>query len=334
MNKTEIIIEIAQAHDGSVGILHSYIDAIASTGADTLKFQMHIAEAESSMHEPFRVKFSYVDKTRYDYWNRMTFTKEQWREIKDHTEQAGLEFLCSPFSLAAVECLEELGVKRYKIASGEVSNYLMLQKIAQTGKPVILSSGMSSYAELDETIEFLKPFGNQLGLMQCTTAYPTPPRETGLNVIREMRERYGLPVGLSDHSGTIYPAIAAVALGAQYIEVHAVFHKSMFGPDTKASLTIEDITRLVEGIRFIEEAREAIVDKNDNEKYAGLKEMFGKSLAVNKDLPEGHILTLGDLESKKPAKIGIAADQYEKVIGKKLIRTKRKYDFITPGDIQ
>ena len=146
-NKSFLIAEIGQAHDGSLGILHSYIDAVATTGVDAIKFQTHIAEAESSAAEPFRVNFSYEDATRYDYWHRMSFTKAQWIEIKKHCEEVGLEFMSSPFSQSAVDLLEEIDVKRYKIGSGEVNNFLMLEKIAKTGKPIILSSGMSSFVE-------------------------------------------------------------------------------------------------------------------------------------------------------------------------------------------
>src|SRR5205823_2349390 len=144
-----IIAEIAQAHDGSVGILHSYIDALAATGVDAIKFQTHIAEAESSGHEAFRVQFSYVDNTRYDYWKRMELSLEQWIEVKNHCHRKGMLFISSPFSCKAVDLLEKAGVDRYKIGSGEVTNSLLLEKINRTGMPVILSSGMSKMQELD-----------------------------------------------------------------------------------------------------------------------------------------------------------------------------------------
>ena len=121
-----IIAEIGQAHEGSLGIAHSYIDALSETGVNAIKWQMHIAEAESSSEEPFRVKFSYEDKRRIDYWKRMEFTLDQWRGIKEHCEDRGMEFICSPFSNAAVEALEQLGVSKYKIGSGEVNNFLLL----------------------------------------------------------------------------------------------------------------------------------------------------------------------------------------------------------------
>ncbi|MEZ4825561.1 MAG: N-acetylneuraminate synthase family protein [Bacteroidia bacterium] len=330
---TQIIIEIAQAHDGSLGILHSYIDAVSKTGADAIKFQTHIAAAESSEYEPFRVKFSYEDKTRYDYWDRMSFTEEQWAGIKAHCEEVGLEFMSSPFSIEAVDMLDRMGMRRFKVASGEVNNFLMLEKMARTGKPLLLSSGMSSYADLDAAIAFLQSYGNDISVFQCTTAYPTPPEQVGLNVIPEMQQRYGLPVGLSDHSGKIYSALAAVTLGASLVEVHAVFHKEMFGPDTKASLTLEEIRQMVEGIRFIETAKNAPANKSDSTSFEELRKIFGKSLAVRQDLPEGHVITFEDLESKKPAGYGIHASEYKNVINRRLKSPLSKYSFLNYQDL-
>jgi len=326
--QTFIIAEIAQAHDGSLGILHSYIDAVAKTGADAIKFQTHIAEAESSIHEPFRVNFSYEDKTRYDYWDRMGFTEEQWIGIKKHCDEVNLEFISSPFSQAAVDLLERLGVKRYKIGSGEVTNFLMLEKIARTGKPIILSSGMSSFAELDEAVSFVQAFGNELSILQCTTSYPTPPERVGLNVIPELKERYKIPVGLSEHTSNIYAGIAAVAMGAELLEFHVVFHKEIFGPDATSSLTLEQTAQLVEGVRQVEASLFNPVDKSDNSQYTDLKKIFEKSLAINKDLPSGHTITFDDLEAKKPAGHGIAASKFRGVIGKTLKTDLKKWDFL------
>jgi N,N'-diacetyllegionaminate synthase len=324
-----IIAEIAQAHEGSLGIAHSYIDALAKTGVDAIKFQTHIAEAESSVFEPFRVKFSYEDDTRIDYWKRMEFTAEQWKGLKEHCENVGLEFMSSPFSIAAVDLLETIGIKRYKIGSGELTNFLMLKKIALTGKPIIISSGMSDWKELDETIEFLKPFGNHLSLLQCTTAYPTQPEQWGLKMMAEMKNRYQLPIGFSDHSSNIYSGLAAAALGAEILEFHVVFHKKMFGPDAKASLTIEETTEMIKGIRMIEKSLNAETTKNDISHYSELKTMFGKSLCINKNLPANHVLTIDDLESKKPGDQGIPAKLFENVIGKILKAEMKQWDFLT-----
>ncbi len=328
-----IIAELAQAHDGSLGLAHSLIDALAGTGVHAIKFQTHIANAESSEHEPFRIKFSYADATRYEYWKRMEFTAEQWFGLKQHCEDKGMEFISSPFSNAAVDLLESLGVKRYKIGSGEVSNYLMLEKIAHTGKQILLSSGMSSLRELDEAIAFLQPFGNPLTVLQCTTAYPTLPEQWGLNVIPLLRERYQLPVGFSDHSGDIYACLAATTLGAEVLEFHATFDKRMFGPDAPASLAIDQIKQLVAGVRQIETAMAMPVNKEENKDYQSLKQIFEKSLAVNKDLPAKHTIRLEDLEAKKPKGYGIPAADFRKVVGRRLKVGKEAWGFLRDVDV-
>ncbi|WP_426483876.1 N-acetylneuraminate synthase family protein [Flavobacterium sp. 2] len=328
-----IIAEIGQAHEGSLGILYSYIDAIAKTGVNAVKFQMHIAEAESSEHEPFRVKFSLEDKTRFDYWKRMGFSLEQWKGIKAHCDQAGLDFICSPFSNLAVDWLEEVGVKYYKIGSGEVNNFLILEKIAQTGKPVILSSGMSSYTELDETVGFLKERNVDFSILQCTTAYPTQPEQYGLNVIPELKSRYNVTVGFSDHSAKKEACIAATALGASILEFHVVFDRELFGPDSKASLTIAEAKELVQAVQNIATALATPIDKNDIESLKPLKQIFEKSLAINKDLPKNHILRFEDLEAKKPKGFGILASNYKELIGKTLKSDMKQWDFLNEDDL-
>jgi len=328
MSKPFIIAELGQAHEGSLGIAHSYIDALAATGVDAIKFQTHIAAAESSPQEPFRVKFSYEDDTRFDYWKRMEFTPEQWAGLKKHCDEQGVEFISSPFSNAAVELLEKLGVEKYKIGSGEVSNFLMLEKIAKTRKHILVSSGMSSFAELDKTVAFLQSKKTAFSLFQCTTAYPTQPHEWGLNVMSELKERYQVPVGFSDHSGDIYACLAATSLGADLLEFHAVFDKRMFGPDAKSSLTIDETKKLVEGVRQIAVSLENPIDKKDNTRFTELKNIFEKSLAVNKKLKAGHLLTIDDLEAKKPKGLGIDAKAFESVIGKQLTNDLSEGSFL------
>ncbi|HAT65583.1 MAG TPA: N-acetylneuraminate synthase, partial [Flavobacteriaceae bacterium] len=294
------IAEIGQAHDGSLGMLHAYIDAVAKTGATAIKFQTHIAAAESSIHEAFRVHFSKQDKTRFDYWKRMEFTQEQWIEIGEHCKDVGLEFISSPFSNAAVEILEKAKVDCYKIGSGEVTNFLLLKKVIDTKKPIIISSGMSSFEELDKTVSFLKQHQANFSILQCTTSYPTVPENYGFNVIEELKGRYGVPIGFSDHSATVAAGIAAVALGAEILEFHVVFDKKMFGPDVSSSLTLEEATTLVKGVNEVVIALKNPVDKNSNDAFKEVKQIFEKSLAVNKNLLKGHVLTFDDLEAKKP----------------------------------
>lgn len=328
-----IIAEVGQAHEGSLGLALSYIDALAETGVNAVKFQVHIAEAESSEHETFRVKFSEQDKTRFDYWKRMEFSLDQWKLLKQRCDEKGVEFLASPFSNAAVDLLEEVGVKRYKIGSGEVNNFLLLEKIARTVKPVIISSGMSSFEELDKTVEFLKERKVEFSILQCTTAYPTKPEDYGLNVISELKERYKVPVGYSDHSARTETCLAATALGAEILEFHAVFDRRSFGPDATSSLEIDEIKKLVEAVKNIKISLEHPVDKSDNSRFGELKNIFEKSLAINKDLPTGHKLTFQDLESKKPKGYGIDASQFEKVLGKELKRDIKRWGFLNWKDV-
>ncbi|WP_445713993.1 N-acetylneuraminate synthase family protein [Flavobacterium sp.] len=333
-NTPYYIAEIGQAHEGSLGILHSYIDALASTGVHAVKFQMHIAEAESSKYEPFRVKFSFEDATRFDYWKRMEFTLEQWKEIKQHCDAVGLDFICSPFSNLAVDWLEEIGVKYYKIGSGEVSNLLLIEKIAQTKKPLILSSGMSSFSELDTTVAFLQDKKVAFSILQCTTSYPTQPQQYGFNVIQELKERYHVSVGFSDHSAKIATNIGAVALGAEILEFHVVFDRRMFGPDAKSSLTLDEVKQLVDDCNAVYQAIEHPINKNDNSDFVALKSIFEKSLAVNKELPKGHILTFDDLEAKKPKGYGIEAARFQEIIGRKLNKNLNQWDFLNEADLE
>jgi N-acetylneuraminate synthase len=241
--------------------------------------------------------------------------------------------MSSPFTIEAVELLDKLGMKRFKIASGEVTNHLMLEIIGRLQKPVIFSSGMSNYRELDHAFARMRNHHNNISVLQCTTAYPTPAERVGLNVLAELKERYNCPVGLSDHSARMEPMLAAVTLGATLLEAHIVFDKRMFGPDAKASLTVDEFGRVIEGVRFIETMLANPADKSDNSAFSELKGMFEKSLSVRRAMKAGDTLTLEDLETKKPAGYGIAASSYGRVIGKVLVKNIEQYDFLTEEHI-
>ena len=313
-----VIAEIGQAHDGSLGTAHAYIDAVAKTGVQAIKFQTHIAEAESSPNEKFRVNVFPQDENRYEYWRRMEFTEAQWVGLMKHANDKGLVFLSSPFSFQAVELLERIGMPAWKIGSGEVGNTPMLQKIAQTHKPILLSSGMSYWQEIDAAIATILNFHGNIGVFQCTTSYPCPAEKIGLNVISDIKDRYGSPAGLSDHSGTIYPSLAAVALGANIIEVHVVLSNDSFGPDVSSSITIDELSNMVEGIRFNEKALSSNIDKDlEANGMNEVRQLFGKSIYYLHDLVQGHELDFSDISLKKPG-TGIPASMLNKFIGRKL----------------
>jgi N,N'-diacetyllegionaminate synthase len=315
-----IIGEVGLAHDGSLGLAHAYIDEVARGGADAVKFQTHIAEAESTPAEPFRVKFSRQDATRYEYWKRMEFTEAQWQGLADHARDRGLVFLSSPFSREAVDLLGRVGMPMWKIASGEVSNLPLLDAIIATGRPVLLSSGMSAIAEIDKAAERVRRAGLPLAVMQCTTAYPCPPERIGLNMLPFFRERYGCFVGLSDHSGTIYPAVAAATLGSDVVEVHVTMSRGMFGPDVPASVTMDELRQIVDGVRFVEKMRANPVDKDAIAgDMAPLRAIFTKSVVARTSLAAGTVLTGAHLAAKKPG-TGIPAERVGDVIGRTLRR--------------
>lgn len=313
-----LIAEIAQAHDGSLGMAHAYIDAVARTGVNAIKFQTHIADAESSRDEKFRVNCFPQDASRYEYWRRMEFAPAQWMSLAQHAKDKGLVFLSTPFSHEAVELLDRLDVPAWKIGSGEITNLPLLECVAKTNKPVLLSTGMSAWSDIDEAVETIKKEGGRYGVLQCTSAYPCPPEQIGLNVIELLRDRYSCPVGLSDHSGTIYPSLAAVTLGANLIEVHTVFSRECFGPDVTSSVTTSELAQLVAGIRLIEQALNSPVNKDEKAvEMRELSRLFGKSIYLRHALPPGHVLTAADLALKKPG-TGIAAKHMARVVGKVL----------------
>ena len=328
-----LIGEVAQAHDGSLGLAHAFIDAIADSGADAVKFQTHLAAAESTPAEPWRVRFSTQDQTRYDYWRRMEFTEEQWTALHRHAEERGLLFLSSPFSVEAALLLRRVGVAAWKIASGEVANPTMLEAIGDSGLPVLLSTGMSGLAEIDAAVARIRQRGLPLAVLQCTTAYPCPPEKIGLNLLAAFRERYQSAVGLSDHSGTIFPGLAAATLGAEVVEVHVTLSREMFGPDVPASVTTSELRQLAEGIRFIERARVSPVDKDAlAAEFAPLRQVFTKSIVPRVDLSAGTVLSPHHLTAKKPGS-GIPPDRIHELIGGRLLRDVKADEPLRPDDV-
>jgi N,N'-diacetyllegionaminate synthase len=305
-----IVAEGGMNHDGSLGNAIRLAEVAAECGADAIKFQLHDAEAETTRDAPSPPYFQH--ETRWEYFQRTAFTDEQWTTLKKACDRAQIEFVCSVFSLEAVERLEQLAVRRYKIGSGEVTNLDLIRRVADTGKPVLLTSGMSSWDELDAAVGYA---GSDVTVLQCTSEYPTPPEHVGLNVLGELRERYGKPVGLSDHSLGNYAAFAAVALGAVVIEKHFTLSKNMYGPDAALSMEPDELEDLVDGIREIETMLDNPVDKDDLAPFAEMKRVFEKSVVAVADIPAGATIERGWLGAKKPG-TGIPAAHIDDVVGR------------------
>ncbi len=253
-------------------------------------------------------------------WKRIAFSEPQWQGLAEHAREKGLIFLSSPFSREAVDLLERVGMEMWKIASGEIGNLPLLDAMIATGRPILLSSGMSDMVEMDKAVDRVRRAGLPLAVLQCTTAYPCPPERIGLNMIPFFRERYGCSVGLSDHSGTIYPGLAAATLGAEVVEVHVTMSRGMFGPDVPASITMEELRELVDGIRFVERMRASPVDKDAIAlEMAPLRAIFTKSLVAREPLPAGTVLTEAHLAGKKPG-TGVPAERLPDFVGRVLRR--------------
>jgi N,N'-diacetyllegionaminate synthase len=311
-DKVYIIAEVGSVHDGSFGNAQRLIDVAVACGADAVKFQTHLPAAETLKDAPMPSYFK--GEPRFEYFARTGFTLPQWKALAAHAAAAGIEFMSSPFSAEAVAMLEDIGISRYKIPSGEVTNLPMLDIIAATGKPVLLSSGMSSWAEMDAAVETILRHNKRLSVMQCTSAYPCPPERVGLNVLTEMKSRWGLPVGYSDHSMENNACLAAVTLGATVVEKHLTFSRSMYGSDAKHSAEPPQFSALVKGIREIEAMLANPVDKNDVGAFREMKEIFEKSVVSTKRIAAGTVITADMLGIKKPGN-GIPAARINDVIG-------------------
>jgi N-acetylneuraminate synthase len=318
MTKSQVLIiaEIGSVHDGSFGNALKLIEAAAACGADAVKFQTHIPEAETLRDAPSPGYFQ--AEPRFDYFSRTGFTQAQWEQLASHCADAGVTFLSSPFSIEAVDLLERVGVGAYKIPSGEVNNLPMLERIAATKKPVYLSSGMSDWAELDAAVAVLRD-GGPITVLQCSSAYPCPDERVGLNVLGEMARRWNLPVGFSDHTNGVAAGIAAAALGACVIEKHFTFSRMMYGSDAPNATEPEEFRKFCAAVKSVAAMLGHPVDKDDLSPYRDMKRIFEKSVVTARSLSAGHRLTRGDLAFKKPGD-GIAAARWGELVGHSLAR--------------
>lgn len=248
-NPVYIIGEVGCAHDGSVNRAHEFIDAIADAGASAVKFQCH---TEIDQNEEWRAKPAYEkynEESRYAYRRRVQFTQAAYASLAAHCRDRQVDFLCSPFSMEAFRIIDPL-VPAWKVPSGQITNHEMLAAMAETRKPILISTGMATNDEIYQA-------GRVIGLrphifLQCTSRYPCPAGDVGLGNLKGLNDDG--PCGLSDHSGTIYAGLAAVAMGASVVEVHVKLSKYETGPDASSSITPDKLKQLVEGAAFIREA--------------------------------------------------------------------------------
>ena len=333
-NKTFIIAEVGLSHEGSVGIAKSFIDAAAKAGADGIKFQTHVAEYESTLDEKFRIKFSQEDKTRYDYWQRTSFTKSQWNFLKNYSKKKKILFISSVFSIYSINLLTSLGQRIFKVGSGEVfSDEIINKLVSNQDFFTILSSGLSTWKDIDKTVKYFKKKKSKFAILQCTSSYPIHNKEVGINVMNEMRKKYNCPVGLSDHSGKVFPSLLAMANSADILEVHVTFDRGMFGPDVTSSITFEELKFICKSRNEFHQIISNPVNKNKlNIDLRKKKKIFGKSVALKEDKIKGYVIKKKDIIFKKPAS-GIDRTKINEIVGKKLKNNYSKLRLLKKKDL-
>jgi sialic acid synthase SpsE len=248
----------------------------------------------------------------------MELSSDDHVRLKVFAEERNLLFFSSPFSVEAVELLETVGVPAYKIASGELTNPPLLEAVAATGRPVLLSSGMSGLEDVERAAGILRAGGCELVVLQCTSNYPCPPELVNLRAMTTMGERLGVPYGLSDHTIGVWTSVAAVALGAVAVEKHFTLSKRLYGPDHHSSLTPEELAQLVEGVRTVEAAMGSGLKERDPS-LDPARATFEKSIVARIAIQAGSVLDRAMLTTKRPGN-GISALRIEEIVGRQAAR--------------
>jgi sialic acid synthase SpsE len=305
-----VIAEAGINHNGDARLAAELVRAAAAAGADAIKFQTHFPDYE--MLRDGRTA-SYVGESLFDLLTRTALTRDAHVELRDLAAKHGIEFLSTPFSREAADFLEEIGIRAFKTGSGELTNLPLQQHIARKGKPMIISTGMSTPEEIDRTVGVVGGEGAPFALMHCTSTYPTPYEHVQLGCIAWLHDRYGVAVGLSDHSIGSYIAFAAVANGANVVEKHFTTSRSLPGPDQQGSIEPAELADLVRGIRAIERARGSTKTIQPGEQ--DVRAMAHHSVVSLRDIPAGTAIGVDDVWTKRPG-TGIPASQLGDVIGR------------------
>jgi len=331
---TYVIAEAGANHNRDLGIARELIDVAAEAGADAVKFQTYSGDRIYSRKTP---RFEYLapitDKSPAELLEEIALPREWQAPLAEHARSRGIDFFSSPFDHEAVTELAELGVPVLKIASFEIVDLPLIEAAAQTGLPLIISTGMSVLGEIEDALAAAERGGaHGVGLMQCTSVYPAPPELANLRAMETMRRAFGVPVGLSDHTTGIAIPIASAALGAAFVEKHFTLDRTMEGPDHPFAVEPGELTAMVSGIR---EASAALGDgrkagPSDEER----KEMYTlarRSLILTRDLPAGTRIERDMLTVKRPG-FGIAPKHLELVLGREL-RVDAEHDDILTWDM-
>ena len=330
MEKVYIISEAGDNHNGDFNTALKLVDVAKRAGADCVKFQTFVTEEIISKYAEmaeYQKKNTGKEESQFEMVKRLELSFDEFRKIKEYCDRVGIQFLSTPFDLKSVDFLNELGVPFFKIPSGEITNYPYLIKIAHTGKPVVMSTGMCEPDEILAAINVLEKNGSgEITLLHCNTEYPTPLKDVNLYAMRTMKKMFGKKVGYSDHTKGIEVPVAAVALGACVIEKHFTLDKNMPGPDHKASLEPDELGRMVKNIRNIEIALGDGVKRVSESERKNIA-IARKSIVARRNIQEGEILTEENLAVKRPG-TGINPMQWMEVLGTRAVRDFKEDELI------
>ncbi len=320
------------------------VDEVAKAGADAIKFQTHNVEDEQLNINVVAPHFKGSD--RY-YWvtrnTRATPIDKFWKPLKKYCDNRGVIFFSTPMSRGAAKILNEVGVDFWKVGSGDILDFVMLDYIRNTGKPIILSSGMSTLEEVEKAVKFLREKNNRVALLHCVSKYPCPPEDLNLKTIDFYKERFSMPIGFSDHSIGIEPDLVAVAMGATVLEKHFSMSRTLWGSDHQVSMTPEELKKLVDGVKKVTndpKEKQRVLESDFAKRGMGSKEkilqdgetafrpLFRKSLMAGQDIPLGTLVTAEMIYAMRPQvyATGVPSERYDSIVGRKTKVSLKKYD--------
>ncbi len=340
MNKTIIIAEAGVNHNGSLEFAKQLIDVAAAAGADFVKFQTFKTDKTISKNakkaDYQKINFYDNDDSQYSMLKKLEMSDDMHYILKDYCVKKNINFLSTAFDIESVDFLDKLGISFFKIPSGEITNRPLIEHIAKKGKDIVLSTGMSYLEEINDAIEVLENTGldrNRITVLHCNTEYPTPMEDVNLMAMLQIRDKFGVKVGYSDHTLGIEVPIAAVALGAVIIEKHFTLNRNMQGTDHKASLEPKELSDMILAIRNIEKAMSGSGNKIPSASERKNINIARKSLYYNGNFNKGHILTMPDLIAKRPGG-GVSPMKIYDFIGKKLIKDVVNEQIVKLEDIE
>jgi N,N'-diacetyllegionaminate synthase len=326
----KIIAEAGVNHNGDFGLAKKMVEAAHEAGADIIKFQTFVPEklvSKYAQKAEYQKETTGAAENQLAMIKRLMLTDKEFVKLKEYCGEIGIEFLSTPFDIASIDFLNELGCDFWKIPSGEITNLPYLEKIAATHKPIIMSTGMCTMEEIHAAVDALNAGGaGEITLLHCTTEYPAPFEDVNLNAMDTLRKEFGLNVGYSDHTKGICVPIAAVAKGAVVIEKHFTLDRNMEGPDHKASLEPDELKEMVESIRRVEAALGTGVKEPAPSEIKNIA-IARKSIVAKTDIKKGEIYTLENITTKRPGN-GISPMRWHEILGTRANRDYKEDELI------